>query len=1421
MKRLNLKLLLTLLVGVGAFAGAAFGLWTFQMHRNSQNFLVWAKDAGKKGKIEEQLNFLQRYLLYDPHDAKVLSEYALLISEVARAPESAPDRSPRPWGRLAIQACINALRENDKDTAVRQSLADLYLRVGRAQDALSHLEWLLKVKPDDTKAMKMAAQCQRVLGHDDKAEELFRAAIKLNPKDVDLYGGIAEIYQQRKDDKSKEAADKVLDEMVAANPDNWLAYMRRYQYRIASGITDEARADLERAVQLGPTQLDVLLMAADRAAIDKDFEKSRHFLEEAKKHHPRSELVYTAYSRVERYAGQFPQAAKQLEEGLKIHPNDLTMLWMLAEYRLREGDVAGTRKIVNQLEDLHLPTDRIEFLRALIMMQEKKYADAIQVLNRIRPGLANVPGFGQQIDVNRAFCYRALNQIDQEIGVLRQMLLADPLSRATRLDLARALISSGQTNEAVQELNELVEAGDDMAMRMMFQVLLSRNLALPPEQRNWAQTDRLMEEIVKRDPENVGILALHAEYLNKKGEVDQAQKLLADNREKFAKEPVYQLALADATNSRGGPEAALKLIDQAEKEIGPKQEFRLARVSLLAQKGDEASKKALLDMAAHAGDLSENDRRALLGSIGQTFYVLRDFEHARNVYAELAKQNKDDLGTQLVLYSLARDADDDAAMQAALDEIQRIAGENNSYTLFCKAARIVSEVQRKRLALDSLDQARNLADRAASQRPNWGAVWGLRGEIEERRGNVEKAIESYRKALDLGDTNPSMLRHLASLLLSKGRADELQAIVDKLPNGRALLGPRIFAVYKIQEGDIAEALPLAREAAKEDPNSYITQTWLGDVLKTGGQFDQAEEAYKRATQLAPEVPEPWLALVRLYAAQDRNADIQNVIAEMETKVKPDQRDLAIAAAREAADQQQDAEKIYLERLEKNPNDLKTLESLAAFYLRTNRTDKGVEYLNRLSRAGSQAPPDQRIYVERAHRTLADLFSATGRPENVAAAIQIIDRNANPDLTTEDKSRKAKYYALLADPNAREAAIRLLKEVLEKEPERAGDRLLLADLYDRQGRWREAKDIMLDLVTSKHKDNPLILLKYADMLLGHDETAEAVGYIERLETMKLEREPLFIGVKAHLLQQQHQPAQAIALIKSQISRPLAPSGVPVLRKAADQLVALAKDNTDAKPYLDAAEAMYREYVGEMPEETLVLARFLGQHRSLDAAFEACSQAVAQKVPVDQVAQVGLSLLRAKPAEVTDKLKALEADWLKQSLDKDPDGIGVNLLMADFQDLQGNYDEAVALYRKLKDREDLTGISEATVLNNLAFILAVRDNRGDEALPLIEKALKKVGPASELLDTRGMVQLSRGKIREALIDLENAIASAPNSIKYFHLAIAQLAANDRTAAADSFDRAQAGGLTIANVPPLEQEQFKRLQREFPNRASAARS
>src|SRR5262249_3194907 len=73
---------------------------------------------------------------------------------------------------------------------------------------------------------------------------------------------------------------------------------------------------------------------------------------------------------------------------------------------------------------------------------------------------------------------------------------------------------------------------------------------------------------------------------------------------------------------------------------------------------------------------------------------------------------------------------------------------------------------------------------------------------------------------------------------------------------------------------------------------------------------------------------------------------------------------------------------------------------------------------------------------------------------------------------------------------------------------------------------------------------------------------------------------------------------------------------------------------------------------------------------------------------------------------------------------------------------------------------------------------------------------------------------GHAEPAVRDLDEAVAAAPSSLKYLHLAQAHLLAGNRPAAAEALRRAKDLGLKDGEVHPLEQASYRKLLRELPN-------
>jgi tetratricopeptide (TPR) repeat protein len=163
-----------------------------------------------------------------------------------------------------------------------------------------------------------------------------------------------------------------------------------------------------------------------------------------------------------------------------------------------------------------------------------------------------------------------------------------------------------------------------------------------------------------------------------------------------------------------------------------------------------------------------------------------------------------------------------------------------------------------------------------------------------------------------------------------------------------------------------------------------------------------------------------------------------------------------------------------------------------------------------------------------------------------------------------------------------------------------------------------------------------------------------------------------------------------------------------------------------------------------------------------------------------------------------------EWLNAAAARHPALTRLQVYLADLYDLQGRYRDAEAAYRKILEQDGRNFVA----LNNLAWLLTLKGGRAAEALELVGRAVAVAGEVPALRDTRALVRLSQGEPEKAVLDLREALARAPTAARYFHLARAHQAADDRAAAADALRRAEAAGLGVRTLHPLERAAYHEL-------------
>jgi tetratricopeptide (TPR) repeat protein len=733
---------------------------------------------------------------------------------------------------------------------------------------------------------------------------------------------------------------------------------------------------------------------------------------------------------------------------------------------------------------------------------------------------------------------------------------------------------------------------------------------------------------------------------------------------------------------------------------------------------------------------------------------------------------------RLLLFDLCLRNDDASGMARVTEEIRRIEGHEGPLTRYAQAALLLWRAGQGHKV--DLDAARQHLDYVAARRPTWPAVQQARAEVEILKGNDEQAIADFRRAIDLGQRSPRVIRKLVELLCKKQRYAEADQEIRRLQKQTLIAADmqRLAADLSLRNQDPSRAIELATAAVAKDSKDYRDHLWLGQVLAASGmQTAQAEAELRKAIELAPAAAETWVALVRLLVFSDQRAAAEKVLAEATAKLPPDKLHLALGQCQEALGNLDEAHKAYQAALAAQRGNVDIQRSVATFYLRSARYESAEPLLREMLDAKPRPPESEAIW---ARHNLAMVLAAraTGDYAQFLKALAMVDLTIDKtgkvvESTTAEAGPvelRSRAHVLAQQPQRphRKKAIALLETLQRGQGLNPEDQFLLARLYNAENNWPKARGLLRDLVTTVNQ-NPLWLMAYGEGLVANRELTEAATCIAKLEQLEKNNkaEPGSYGtvqLRALALEANGQIDKAVAVIRAYVRRPTA-----------------------------------------KPDEFMVLVRYLDKQKRVDEALDVCAQAL-EKVPAEQVVAAAVVVLRSGKA--TDQECSRVEGWITKALTANPKSVVLKLYLADLQEIRGRYQHVVATYRSILDQEPLN----VAALNNQAWMLAQMNDKTQDALDLINRAIELMGPQPALLDTRAVVQLKLGRPDLAVGDLERVATDSPTAARLFHLACAYQQSHNAEAARRAFRRARELGLQRAQLHPLERDAWGRAYEEL---------
>jgi len=1254
-------------------------------------------------------------------------------------------------------------------------------------------------------------------------------------------------------------ANQAIDELVNNNPHSAEAHLTRWRYRRDFGLITfqpsplslsgtegdkgennkaneqvtlkEAARDVEAALQQMPDSVETLLAAADlehlqaQAALlvpgpaqDKEKEWQKHrdkalaYIRQGLKLHRSRERHVAVDAPLFRLL--WHKVNLLLDDLERFdQPNDGEKL--IADNRQRQAWMAEAEQAIEEARKTRSSPEACDFLKARLLVLDRRWAEAVSLFEQVRPLLSSQAELAGQINRYLGQCYEQLAEPGQMFKAYERLRDREPNSLAAQLGMAQAEWMLRHLDKAAEIFQRLAQARQLPAKAWLDYARLELERQVQQGQPNWHDFLIVLNTAEKLNPDAVEVPLLKAQWQMLQGKLDEARRVLrmaqAEKTWKNSNELWAARILLELRDQKGdGLGRARKLLAEARQQCGDRVVLlRLAEGRLLAEEKGKAAEEEINRLADDSQTFKkETDQAQLLSGLADIQLSLKNERAARALWQRVAElpSRRGDLSLQMLLFDLARKLEDEQGVRQALASIRAIEGNQGPFHRLGEALRLIWQAEKIDDQRDGgpaqraklLKEARVYLDGLQALRPDWPPVYTARAQVEALADRKDRARADLRKAIELGETNPAVIREYVELLLRDNPAEEttqqeaawaLKKVSEPMLSSSALW--RVATTVAAHRKDVRRAQELlTKNRPNQDAHDFRALMWEGLVLAETNN-PEAEKKLRAAVESARSEPEPYVVLVQYLARQKREKDAEAVLEQVRRQLPAQKVELTLGRCYEILGRRQSAQARYEEALNGHRQDAAVVRRVAGFYWNTGKLAEAEPLLRDIVEKRVANPSTEDLNWARWHLALV-LANSTdyGRFREALGLVGLaLDDNGQLIRDAErerfDSSDNRRFQARVLASQAthrpfRQRARELLEEMEQSKALPADDRFILAMLYEAENEWSKAKPILSELANQK-EPAPRHLAYYVQTLLEHKELREAAKMLEELETLEEQHgsEPnafAAVELRARLLEEQNAGDKAIKILEDHIKR-----------KNAD------------------------------PNEVLLVLNSMRRQKKFVQAYQRCLQTWKEgKCSPEVMGGASLALFRTMQAfgvpPSDDQVSTIE-QYLNRALEAKPTSVILMLHLAELYSQRGRWDEAEAMYRRVLQPENEP--KNIVALNNLAWLLALRSSDPEkhrEALQRIETAVAGIGRRADLLDTRGLVYLKLGHKAAALADFRAAAADMPSPTHLFHLAYAHYKASDKTNAVKVLKLAQEQGLQANLLHPSEQDAYQRMMIEL---------
>lgn len=705
-----------------------------------------------------------------------------------------------------------------------------YEKEGKYREATIQFSNALKVDRNFAPAHYELAKTYMQLGSMIAAYQELQRTVSLNPGNIQarvdlgnmlLAGGLP--------DRAKEQANTIL----AAQPNNADAYALLSHVAQKQGDSTQALAMIQKAISLDPqkssfhTSLGVL--EATTPGSDKSGEGE---LEQAISLNAKDPSARIAFAELLAKKGDLNGAEQQMQAAVQASPEDMQARALLAALYLKENNQAKAEQTLIQATKDMPDKDQPSALLLSYYGHNHQLGQAENTFASLHSSISK--------SIPIATEYAQVLLIEGKFDQARELLKDISKTSANKPQVERLnadlLLHDGKPNDAFTLLQKAVAgAPDDVRLRLML-----AQVAASVGKTGVAETN--LHEAAKLDPRSLDAARGLAAIAFAHADMGQLQQLATQTI-------TYHPESPDGYLWRGAAEAKQQQLDQANSDFET------------ALKKDPNNETAMLNL----GELRLAQKKVPEGRAMLEQVLERDPNQivALNLLISAYLQEKQpDKAMALLQTQITKSPNNPAlyadlsALQlqlknfpAAQESAQKALSINKSYG---PAMQLYAQAQ---VAQGNTDGAISTWQQWFTAHPDDARAAMLLGTLEETKGDLNKAVEYDKKALELDPSQAVAANNLAFLMVqTNGNLDVALSYAQTarrlLPDSPDTADTLAWVYY--QKGTYSLARDLLEDAAKTAPDNASIHYHLGMTYAKLGNKADAVTQLKKAMELAPD-----------------------------------------------------------------------------------------------------------------------------------------------------------------------------------------------------------------------------------------------------------------------------------------------------------------------------------------------------------------------------------------------------------------------------------------------------------------------------------------------------------------------------------------------------------------------------------------